>query len=86
MVHGRGLRRLAVIRARRPVSFDDAFGQKIVDMLAVARLIGREEMVEGSIFTNDHDDMLDRACGQAIVVTVPSHRAGFRRAGGIASD
>ena len=44
-------------------------------MLAVARLIGRKNMVERPIFADDDDDVLDRALGLAIVGVGSADRA-----------
>ncbi len=53
-------------------------------MLALARLVSREHMVERPVFADDDDDVLDRAVGFAVVgmsatdwfgrVTVGSHQ------------
>src|SRR5271166_4224282 len=50
VVHGGILRGLRIVRTRRSILVDDALGQKIIDVLALARLIGREEMVERPVF------------------------------------
>ena len=62
----RELRRLGVIRAGRAVFLDDSLGQQVVDMLALARLVGREHMIESPVFAHDDDDVLDRAFGLVV--------------------
>ena len=44
-------------------------------MLAVARLVGREDMVERAVFAHDDDDVLDRAVGLAVVGMSSADRA-----------
>ena len=40
----------------------NALGQEIGDSLARTGLIDAEDMVEGAVFANDDNEMLDRAC------------------------
>ena len=44
-------------------------------MLAVAWLVGRENMVESPVFADDDDDVLDRALGLAVVGVGSADRA-----------
>ena len=81
VVHCRELRRPGVVRAGRSVLVDDSLGQQVVDMLAGARLVGREHMVESPVFADDDDDMLDGAGGSAVVVVGSAHRAVVERVG-----
>jgi len=42
-----------------------AHAQQVIDMLAVARLVGAEEIVEGSVLADDDDAVLDRRLGRS---------------------
>jgi hypothetical protein len=46
---------------------DDAARQEIVDMLVVARPVGRKHVVEAAIFADDHDHVLDRRPARVLV-------------------
>lgn len=79
-VHGLILRRSLVIRAWRPVSVDDALRQQVPHRLvAINRLIGREQVVECPIFADDGDDVLDR-CRR--IAVIGAALAGNRSCGG----
>jgi hypothetical protein len=51
---------LIEMRTRSAVGIDDVFAQEIVDLLAGLRHVGAEQIIEGVIFADDDDDMLDR--------------------------
>jgi hypothetical protein len=59
-VGGLDLHRLAVVRAWIAVPGDYAFGQQVVDVLPLGRLVGRVDVVEGVVLADDHHDVLDR--------------------------
>ena len=50
------------LRAGLAVLRHNALGQEIGDSLARTGLIDAEDMVEGAVFANDDNEMLDRAC------------------------
>src|SRR5690349_9510725 len=55
---------LAKVGARRAIRVDDAFGEKIANSFsAILRHVGGEDVIEAAIFTDDDDDMLNRAGG-----------------------
>jgi hypothetical protein len=51
---------LPEMRTRRAVVVDDSLAEQVVDGLAGFRLVGAEQIVEGVVFTDDDNDMLDR--------------------------
>ena len=59
---------------------------QIVDVLAPARLIGREHMIEGAILAHDHDDMLDGALRLVVVAIGTTQMGGFGCAGGVTAN
>ena len=66
VVDGGRLQRQRVVLAGRAVLLDDALGQQVVDVLAVARLVGGEHVVERAVLTDDDDDVLDRRARAAV--------------------
>src|ERR1700687_862162 len=46
-----------------PVWVDDAFGKQIRNALAMTWLVGCEDVVEGAVFTNDHNYVLNGSAG-----------------------
>src|SRR5262249_45342153 len=62
-VGGLDLHGLPVVRARVTVLGDDALGQQVVYVLALGRLVGRVDVVEGVVLPDDHHDVLDRRGG-----------------------
>ncbi len=76
VVHCRELRRPRVVRTGRAVLLDNSLGQEIVDVLAVARHVSREHMVESPVFADNDDDVLDRAVGPAVVGMSSADRIG----------
>jgi len=59
------LDRLLRVRAEAAAGGDDPLGQQVVDVLSLAGLVGGEDVVEGVVLTDDHDDVLDRRRGGA---------------------
>src|ERR1700684_256918 len=55
------------------VGIDDSFGEQIRNRLAPGWNVGREEVIECPIFTNQHDDMFDGSC--SVIVVAPSTSA-----------
>ena len=67
------------VRSRRAVRLDDALGQEIRDGLVVGRLVAAEQVVEGMILANDHDQVSDRRPGGlATAIVVLRRGAGGR--------
>ena len=66
-VRGRVLLGQADIAAVRAFSGDDALGQQIENALAAGRLVGGEQVVEGVVFTDHDDHVLDRRGGVVVV-------------------
>ena len=55
---------LGKVGTRRAIRVDDAFGEKIANSFsAMLRHVGGKDVIEAAIFTNDDDDMLNRAGG-----------------------
>src|SRR5216110_535910 len=55
---------LGKVRARRAIRVNDAFGEKIANSFSrMLWHVGGENVIEAAIFTNDDDDMLNRASG-----------------------
>src|SRR5438876_11994009 len=53
---------LGKVGTRRAIRVDDAFGEKIANSVsAMLGHVGGEDVIESPIFTNDDDDMLNRA-------------------------
>src|ERR1700693_6590334 len=46
--------------ARLSVFIDYAFGEKVGKRFPCFRLVGCENVIEGTVFSDDHDDMLNR--------------------------
>ena len=69
VVQGRELRRERVVGTGLAVGLDDALGEQIGDCLAFLWRVGTVDMVKGTIFTDDDDDVLDgsRCCRTAAV-------------------
>src|SRR5262249_16334171 len=52
---------LVEVRPGCPIDVDDAPGQEIPDRLSGFRLVHAEDVIEGAVFADDDDQMLDRA-------------------------
>jgi len=48
------------VRAGSPVGIDDPLGQQVLDGFAVLGDIRRKQMIEGAVFTDENDQVLDR--------------------------
>src|SRR5260370_24914724 len=64
-IDGRVLNCKREIRAGRAVLFNDLFGKQIIECLAGFWFVRSENVVKGSVFTDDHNYVLDwRASGR----------------------
>ena len=61
-----------VVGARRTIGIDDALGQQVTDALPGLGLVGAKEAVEGVVLADDHNHVLDRRAGVAIVGVCPT--------------
>ena len=51
------------IGAGSAICVDDALGEQVRNGLAGDGFVGREDVIEGTIFSDDHDHVLDGRCG-----------------------
>jgi hypothetical protein len=52
---------LREILSRRAVRFDDLFGQQVRQQVFAARHVRRKQVIERAVFSDNHNDMLDRS-------------------------
>jgi hypothetical protein len=69
------------VRAGRAILVDDPLGKEIVNALAVFRLVSGEQVIEGSVLADDHDDVLDGGLCSPVVI-IRAHRYGEQSAEG----
>ena len=62
-VYGRGLAAKREIRARGSIFVHYAFGEQVIDSLAGFRFVRCEHVIEGTILSDDHDDVFDGCFG-----------------------
>ena len=62
-VGGGGLAGHGEVGAGGSVGVDDALGEQVGDGIAAGGLVGGEDVVEGAVFADDHDDVFDGSGG-----------------------
>ena len=48
------------------IQLDDAFREEVIYAISTLRHVGGEHVIEAAIFSNDHDDVLDRGHGRGV--------------------
>jgi hypothetical protein len=57
-----------IVRAGRAILVDDPLREEIVNALAFFRLVRGEQVIEGSVLADDHDDVLDGGLCSPVVI------------------